>query len=319
MGAKSATAQAIAKSWAYMQDVSKSSDEEGSYHDEHMIKFADHTTQIYRIVETSISIDGKTGAATDTQEIYMGVGDAKNPLGPDSSGNRLRWTKLAWKQQLGWTDEIPPQDSFVFKKTITLRPEKLVVLEGHTAPDDKGPDQGWLRFLDRQEVAAPGPRGILTGFGLNRPTDDTINYKFNYVQPASADRYLDHKYTDWTLEGEGANEIVWLDRQKVMARDGEFLVSFKMLRSNGYICYRYSTRSCPHGYTLEGATDPTPLGDGTIWLDRQYITVPEGCGLRGFEFYRPSEHEIAYRYWYAKFNQESDRESAAMKSVSSKL
>lgn len=294
---KQALAQSLSRSWSEMRDVSSSGKHEERFGDETKIKFKKGTSQIYRTVLTTITLNGLSN--TSSKQVYMGVGDPAAPLRPRSAASR-KWLKAAWNAELGWTDQIPTSGRIVFTRSIKPAPQKLIPLKGHTVASDQGPSNGQMVYLDRQKVEAPGQFGILTGFGLRRATKTAIDYGFTYVQPENASKTVNVLTNKYTSDG-GGKQTVYLDRQKVMAPDGEFLVWFRLTRSDGKVAYQYGTRQAPCGATQVGNSVASDWGNGElIYLDRQSFTVPSGCGLRGFELFRPTPSTICYRYWHAK-------------------
>ena len=179
----------------------------------------------------------------------------------------------------------------------------VVVQKSSTAANEDGGHKQTI-YLDRHKVMAPGS-GVLTGFGLHRPSKSTIRYDFSYVQAPSAGSTSAH-CTPWNDEdGGGGYRNIYLDRHKVMAPSGSFLVGFQLVRegaSKGRYRYDYWCRSAACGPTQEAHTKPNDWGNGAvIYLDRHKFDVPKGCGLRGFQLYRPTDDTIAYRYWFAAF------------------
>lgn len=181
------------------------------------------------------------------------------------------------------------------------RKRKLrAIKNGHTPANADG--GGRTNYLDRHKVMAPAGSGVLTGFGMRRPTEDTLNYEFSYVEHPSAGSSINVHYTPWNNDDHrGGYKTIYLDRHKVMVPSGHVLVGFQLrCNSSGQYRYEYWSREAPCGTTREDQTKPSDWGKGNVmYLDRQRIDVPEGCGLRGFQLYRPSGDTIAYRYWFA--------------------
>jgi len=155
-------------------------------------------------------------------------------------------------------------------------------------------------YLDRHTVRAPG-NAVLTGFGLRRPTGNTINYQFSHVTPPRVGSVKHHE-TPWNDEDRaGGYRNIYLDRHRVMAPSGHFLVGFHLKRNGrNQIAYDFWSRPAAMGATQERQTKPNDWGSGrVIYLDRHLFNVPKGCALRGFQLYRPTGDTISYRYWFA--------------------
>ena len=142
---------------------------------------------------------------------------------------------------------------------------------------------------------------VLTGFGLRRPSTNTIRYEYSHVAPQYVGALAQH-HTAWNDEdGAHGYRNIYLDRHKVMAPDGHFLSGFRLRRNGkGQYRYEYWSREGAMGATTESQTKANDWGKGAvIYLDRHMFRVPEGCALRGFQLYRPTKTTIAYRYWFA--------------------
>jgi len=206
------------------------------------------------------------------------------------------YTEERWAKSQEKTKNLLAKYGYVpkSKKNIKIAGEgKINVHE--TRADDVG--GGSAFYLDRHHVKVPKGE-ILTGFKLIRPTRGTIAYEFSGRVTSNLSKETN---SATSYEQEGGGNSIFLDRQCCMAPEGCFLTGFKLFRNGrGTMRYDYSYVQASMGRTEEKSTRPNDWGQGKVhYLDRHDIQVPAGCGLRGFQLYRPTRSTIAYTYWYA--------------------
>ena len=127
------------------------------------------------------------------------------------------------------------------------------------------------------------PRGsVLTGFGLVRPSIGTISFNYSSLALGLVPEWCDVHEQHTAFNEEGGGNVAYLDRHRVMAPKGHFLVGFQINRNPGLGGYRYTywTREAEAPSTSVRITRPLSAGtqDDRHHLHIQQLIVHSASG-----------------------------------------